>query len=189
MKQINFIPDNVKIISNGFEAAHIDQFGNYATKQSLHYTQKYYPNKVTARQWQPIDIVRCAVVDGKNKSSTKNAIERYTNMTQFDYLSGTYITNNNSPKIEDMTNSPISNLQLLYCDFRGSNLYYYLLSKEKYIWEISTITLLDISVNAGIAPGGYLKCDMIWAKFHRKLQLIRAGSEYHNAIVAGRELE
>ena len=184
------IPNNIKIVSNGFDTIYTDQFDHSYSASDYHWRANHSNQWYSHLRYKPLNVIPCTVLDDKNRSSLKTAISRWSNKRIFDMSTGTFSTSTVlPPQIDDRQNIPISGLQLITCEYRttAAKIIYQLLSKEKYVFDLSPESLMDIVMHAGVDQG-FLKCDMIWVKAHRKLQLVRVNSEVHNSILAGKDI-
>lgn len=94
---------------------------------------------------------------------------------------------NNKPNVKDyfvieLDNTPIKNIKVLSIEERGNGCGIYKVLIDKYYADLREDVMMDTLLQVGVAPGGILQGEYIWAKFGSQLKLIRIGSEIYRLI-------
>jgi hypothetical protein len=84
------------------------------------------------------------------------------------------------PITVEMENKPISNIRVISAGYRGKTFKALI---DKYYVDLPGDVLMDTMLQVGIAPGGVLQGEFIWAKIGSRISLIRIGSELHRLIM------
>jgi len=86
---------------------------------------------------------------------------------------------NTSTTIE-VENKPISNVRVISSGYRDQS---YKALIDKYYIDLTDDVLMDTMLQTGVAPGGVLQGEFIWAKIGSQMKLIRIGSELYNLVM------
>lgn len=85
-------------------------------------------------------------------------------------------------KFDAVENKPITNIKILSLECRGEGRAYKIVI-DKYYVDLREDVLMDTILQTGIAPGGVLQGEYIWAKVGSQMKLILIGSKLYNSIV------
>lgn len=80
-------------------------------------------------------------------------------------------------------NKPIKDVRVLKLEHRGQGGRAYKVVANNYFVDLREDVLMDAMLVSGIAPGGILQGEFIWAKMGSQMKLVRIGSEVHRLIV------
>lgn len=87
-----------------------------------------------------------------------------------------------TPQIEEVDNKPIKDVKVLSLEQRGNGGRAYKALIGKYYVDLREDVLMDTLLQAGVAPGGILQGEYVWAKSGSQMKLVRIGSELHRLI-------
>lgn len=97
---------------------------------------------------------------------------------------GGYYNQSKSPVTKDIQdNKPIKNVRVLRLEHRGQGGRAYKVIVNNYFVDLREDVLMDAMLVSGIAPGGILQGEFIWAKMGSQMKLVRIGSEVHRLII------
>jgi len=80
----------------------------------------------------------------------------------------------------EVDNKPVSNVRIISSGYRDQA---YKALIDKYYIDLTDDVLMDTMLQTGVAPGGVLQGDFIWAKISTHIKLIRIGSELHRLVM------
>lgn len=84
--------------------------------------------------------------------------------------------------VDEVDNAPIKNVKVLSLEERGNGGRAYKALIGKYYVDLREDVLMDTLLQVGIAPGGILQGEYIWAKMGSQMKLVRIGSEVHRLL-------
>lgn len=84
--------------------------------------------------------------------------------------------------IDEVDNAPIKNLKVLSLEERGNGGRAYKALIGKYYVDLREDVLMDTLLQVGVAPGGILQGEYVWAKMGSQMKLVRVGSEVHRLL-------
>lgn len=159
-------------------------------------TNYYSQNEVIKRSWddlpESIQAENITVFPAfpsdtgnpKSLDSGKRWAENRSRNRMFNYQTGKWEDCDKMPVISDtQPNLPKGGYRLVNFEIRSEGgRAWKVISKEGYYFDLREDILLDIMVAVGISEGGYIPCDLIWARIGSQMKLIRVGSELYDAI-------
>ena len=87
-----------------------------------------------------------------------------------------------------MENKPISGLRVLSLEHRGQGgRAYKVVTPDGFYFDLREDILLDTMKTEGVAPGGILRGQYIWARVGAEMKLVRKGSELFRALLEASE--
>ena len=95
------------------------------------------------------------------------------------YLKKLYIDHKINKKV--IPNTPIKNIRFLSSFWAPSKSFKVLI--DNHVVNLKQDILIDTILKEGIAPGGILQGEFIWAKVRGEIQLVKIGSELHKRIL------
>lgn len=152
----------------------------YADEEEINVGSKYdiFTNADEIHKNTKLKVHTTAVADSSREFEIDDAINLVT--TYWQPVKG-YVTRPHY--VDETTNDPIKNVQIVSILESGSNTSYKVLINNKYYTLIYDDIVMDSMFKMGIDPGGILKGEYIWAKVNKSMKLIRIGSEIHNHIL------
>lgn len=119
-------------------------------------------------------------VDSTDEKTMKRAIDWASN-NGYDYTTNKRITKPHT--VHEVENKPVKNVKVLSLEQRGQGGRAYKALIDKFYVDLREDVLMDTLLQAGVAPGGILQGEYVWAKMGSQMKLVRVGSEVHRLVV------
>lgn len=139
----------------------------------------YEPEDDDGPKTTKIKVLPAFPVDSTDEKSMKRAVA-WAESGYYDYQTNKTHTRKHTTK--EVDNEPIKNVKVLSLEERGNGGRAYKALIGKYYVDLREDVMMDTILQVGIAPGGILQGEYVWAKMGSQMKLVRIGSEVHRLL-------